>query len=326
MTIYGFHASQEQIAPSQLLRDVQHAEAAGFDAAMSSDHFFPWSERQGHSGFTFAWLGAAMASTSFPIGSVCAPGQRYHPAVVAQATATIGEMFPGRYWVALGAGQAMNEHITGDKWLDLEDRRTRLEESADIIRRLHAGEWIGGHKGFVEVDEAYLYDRPETPIPLYATCITPASAQRAAKWADGFITLNLPGGGHTEVLKAYREAGGRGPAMLQIHLSWAESEKKAQEIAYEQWRTNVFGPPLDQDLPTPEHFDSAASEVSLSTVLKAVWTSSSLTAHTEWIAEASQSFDHIYLHHVGQDQAPWLDAAGEHVLPALAEDNPTTGA
>ncbi|GAA1825514.1 TIGR03885 family FMN-dependent LLM class oxidoreductase [Nesterenkonia flava] len=318
MTVIGFHASQEQIAPSQLLRDVQLAESAGFDAAMSSDHFFPWSERQGHSGFTFSWLGAALASTSFPIGSVCAPGQRYHPAVVAQATATLGELFPGRYWVALGAGQAMNEHITGEKWVGQEDRRRRLEESADIIRRLHNGEWISGHQGLVEVDDAYLYDRPEQPVPLYGTCITPESAQRAAKWAEGIITLNQPGGAHHEVLAAYREAGGQGAVMLQIHLSWAETQQQAQEIAHDQWRTNIFGPPLDQDMPTPAHFDAAAEDVSMETVLEAVWTSSSAQQHTEWIAEAADAgFDHIYLHHVGQDQKPWLETAGEHILPVL---------
>ncbi len=147
MTVFGFHASHEQIAPSQLLRDVIHAEQAGFGAAMSSDHFMPWSQRQGHSGFTLSWLGAALASTSFSIGSVNAPGQRYHPAVVAQATATLAEMFPGRYWTALGAGQAMNEHITGDRWPDQETRRRRLEESADVIRRLHRGETVS-HSGW----------------------------------------------------------------------------------------------------------------------------------------------------------------------------------
>ncbi|TLP76913.1 TIGR03885 family FMN-dependent LLM class oxidoreductase [Nesterenkonia sphaerica] len=326
MTVYGFHASQEQISPSQLLRDVQRAESAGFDAAMSSDHFFPWSHRQGHSGFTFSWLGAALSSTSFPIGSVCVPGQRYHPAVVAQATATLGEMFPGRYWVALGAGQAMNEHITGEKWLPLQRRRDRLEESAVLIRRLHRGEWITEHRGQVEVQDAYLYDRPERPIPLYATCITPESAQRAARWADGFITLNQPDDAHYQVCEAYRDAGGQGPALLQVHLSWAPTDQAAEQIAYDQWRNNTFGPPLDQDLPTPEHFDTAAGDVRLSTVLEAVWTSSSPSAHTEWIAQASQSFDAIYLHHVGQDQTPWLETAGEHILPALTRDATETGA
>lgn len=321
MAVFGFHASHEQIAPSQLLKDVVHAEQAGFDAAMSSDHFMPWSARQGHSGFALSWLGAALASTSFSVGSVIAPGQRYHPAVVAQATATLGEMFPGRYWAALGAGQAMNEHVTGEKWLDQDSRRRRLEESADIIRRLHRGERIGSHEGLVSVEEAYLYDRPEHPIPLFATCITPESAQRAARWADGMITLNQPGGAQRDVLRAYRDAGGTGPAMLQIHLSWAATRKQAEDIAYDQWRSNVFGPPIDQDMPTPEHFDAAADEVSLSTVLGAVWTSESSHQHAEWIAEAADSgFERIYLHHVGQEQAPWLDIAGEEILPALKKE------
>lgn len=322
MTTIGFHASQEQITPSQLLRDVQRAEEAGFDAAMSSDHFFPWSERQGHSGFTFSWLGAALATTSFPIGSVCAPGQRYHPAVVAQATATLGEMFPGRYWVALGAGQAMNEHITGEKWLGQNDRRRRLEESAKIISQLHTGQWISGHKGLVEVDDAYLYDRPENPIPLYAACVTEESARRAARWAGGLITLNQAGDVQNDVLTAYRDAGGEGPAMLQIHLSWAPSQAEAEEIAYDQWRSNVFGPPLDQDLPTPAHFDAAADTVPRENVLEAVWTSHSTAQHAEWIHHAVQSgFDAVYLHHVGQHQQPFIETFGEHVLPELRQSS-----
>ncbi len=319
MTTIGFHASHEQIAPSQLLKDVVQAEQAGFDAAMCSDHFMPWSRRQGHSGFSLSWLGAALASTEFRIGSVNAPGQRYHPAVIAQATATLGEMFPGRYWVALGAGQAMNEHITGDRWPDLDTRRRRLEESADIIRRLHRGETVS-HSGLVEVDTAYLYDRPTEPIPTYGTCITPDSGCRAAAWADGIITLNQPGGQHHEVRRAYREAGGTGPVMLQIHLSWAPSRSRAEEIAYDQWRSNVFGPPLDQDLPTPEHFDAAADEVGISSVLEAVWTSESPQQHIGWIAQAAADFDAVYLHHVGQDQAPWLETAAETILPAVTKE------
>ncbi|GAA1144810.1 TIGR03885 family FMN-dependent LLM class oxidoreductase [Nesterenkonia lutea] len=318
MTAYGFHASQEQIAPAQLLLDVQHAETVGFDCAMSSDHFMPWSERQGHSGFTLSWLGAALATTSFPIGSVIAPGQRYHPAIVAQATATLGAMFPGRYWTALGAGQAMNEHVTGDKWLDRDTRRRRLQECAQIISRLHRGERIHSHHGLVDVEDAYLYDRPDQPIPLYATCLSAEAAGRAADWAEGMITLNQPGNVQGDVLTAYREAGGRGPAMLQIHLSWAQTYAQAEDIAHDQWRTNVFGPPLDQDLPTPEHFDSAAVGVTRATVGEAVWISQHPGQLAEWIAGSAETgFEQVYLHHVGQDQRPWLDLAGEAILPEL---------
>src|SRR5690606_31483102 len=117
MPIIGFHASHEQIDPGSLLKAVKLAEAAGFDAAMSSDHFAPWSERQGQSGFAWSWLGAAMQATSLPFGIVTAPGQRYHPAIVAQGAATLCQMFPDRFWMALGSGEAANEHITGDRWL-----------------------------------------------------------------------------------------------------------------------------------------------------------------------------------------------------------------
>src|SRR5690606_36564465 len=139
MTIVGFHASHEQLPPSRLLRDVQDAEAAGFDAAMCSDHFSPWITRQGHSGYAWSWLGAALAATRLPFGVVSAPGQRYHPAVAAQKAATLAEMFPGRFWMALGSGQLLNEHITGDRWPPKPERQARLRECVDIFRALFAG-------------------------------------------------------------------------------------------------------------------------------------------------------------------------------------------
>ena len=142
MTVIGFHCSHEQINPAQLLRDVQHAEQAGFTAAMSSDHFSPWSERQGESGFAWAFLGAALATTQLPFGVVNAPGQRYHPAIVAQAIATLAQMFPGRIWAALGSGEASNERITGHEWPRKEVRDQRLVECVDVIRRLLRGEEV----------------------------------------------------------------------------------------------------------------------------------------------------------------------------------------
>ncbi|ROR72686.1 TIGR03885 family FMN-dependent LLM class oxidoreductase [Bogoriella caseilytica] len=316
MTVFGFHASHEQIGPSQLLRDVQEAERAGFDAAMASDHHMPWSARQGHSGFTLSWLGAALATTSLRIGHVAAPGQRYHPAILAQAIGTLGQMFPGRYWTALGAGQAMNEHVTGDPWPDQQTRRRRLEESADVIHRLLQGETVS-HTGLIRVDRAHVYDRPETPSPLLAACITPESARRAAAWAQGMITLNQGGAEH-DVQAAYREAGGRGPVALQVHLSWAPTEEEALAIARDQWSANTLGPPLDQDLPTPEYFDAASREISADTVREAVRISADPAQHVAWISDdVAAGFDEIYLHHVGQVQQPWLDLAGAEILPAL---------
>src|SRR4028119_2332032 len=140
MTVFGFHASHEQVHPSELIAAVQLAEQVGFTAAMCSDHFSPWSKRQGQSAFAWSWLGAALQATSLPFGVVNAPGQRYHPAIIAQAAATLTGMYPGRFWTALGTGEASNEHITGQAWPRKDVRNARLGGGVDAIRGPRAGE------------------------------------------------------------------------------------------------------------------------------------------------------------------------------------------
>ena len=312
MAVIGIHASHEQIAPSALLEAMRDAEAAGFQRAWSSDHFSPWSERQGESGFAWSWLGAAMQATSLPYGVVNAPGQRYHPAIVAQAAATLCELFPGRLSVALGTGEFSNEHITGGPWPDKEVRNARLRECVDVMRALFAGEVVD-HDGLVRVDRAKLWTLPAEPPPLLATAVSVETARWAGEWADGLITINQP----HDHLRAMLDAFG-GPASLQVHLSWAPTEEEALRIAHDQWRTNVFAPPLCWDLPTVEQFDEAAKHVRPEDLHAAVLISSDLGQHVQWIAElADLGFDAIYLHHVGQEQRPFIEAFGEHVLPAL---------
>src|SRR5919206_601278 len=189
MTVIGFHNSHEQVHPADLLRAVQHAEEVGFTAAMCSDHFAPWSERQGHSGFAWSWLGAALATTGLPCGVVNAPGQRYHPVIVAQAVATLAAMFPRRFWVALGSGENSNEHVTGDPWPRKEVRDARLRECVDVIRALLAGDEVT-HDGLVTVDRARLWTLPEQQPALIAPAVTPATARVGAAWADRPITVN----------------------------------------------------------------------------------------------------------------------------------------
>src|ERR671926_690760 len=186
MSVIGFHASHEQIPPAALLDAVRHAEDVGFTAAMCSDHLAPWNPRQGHSGFAWSWLGAALATTSLPFGAVNAPGQRYHPAIVAQAIATLGAMFPGRFWVALGSGEAMNEHITGDPWPRKDVRDARLRECVDVIRALLAGEEVT-HDGLVHVDRARLWTLPDQQPALIGAAVSLETARWCAEWADGLI-------------------------------------------------------------------------------------------------------------------------------------------
>src|SRR5215207_10162573 len=237
MPVIGFHNSHEQIHPAELLRSVQHAEEVGFTAAMCSDHFAPWNLEQGHSGFSWSWLGAALATTHLPFGAVNAPGQRYHPAIVAQAIATLGAMFPGRFWVALGSGEAMNEHITGGRWPRKELRDARLRECVDVIRALLAGEEVS-HDGLVHVDRARLWTLPETSPALICPAVSVATARAGAAWADGLVTVNQPHDTLREMVAAYRDAGGRGKLALQLHLSWDPDADRALAVAHDQWRSN----------------------------------------------------------------------------------------
>jgi probable non-F420 flavinoid oxidoreductase len=314
----GIHASHEQIPPSALLTAMREAEAAGFERAWSSDHFAPWSARQGESGSAWAWLGAAMQATALPYGVVNAPGQRYHPAIVAQAAATLAELFPGRLSVALGSGEFSNEHITGAPWPRKPVRNARLRECVDVIRALFAGEEVS-HDGLVTVDRARLWTLPERPPPLLATAVSAETAGFAGEWADGLITINQPREQLERVLAAFREGGGEGkPVAVQVHLSWARDDEEALAIAYDQWRANVFGPPLSWDLATVEEFDEAARYVRAEDLHGPVLISSDLGRHRAWIERLDAlGFDAIYLHHVGQEQRAFIDAFGEHVLPAL---------
>jgi probable non-F420 flavinoid oxidoreductase len=317
MPVIGFHNSHEQLHPAELLTAVQHAEEVGFTAAMCSDHFAPWNLEQGHSGFAWSWLGAALATTSLPFGAVNAPGQRYHPAIIAQAIATLGAMFPGRFWVALGSGEAMNEHITGDKWPRKDVRDARLRECVDIIRALLAGEEVT-HEGLVTVDRARLWTLPEQPPALIAPAVTVATARRATEWADGLVTINQPHDTLKEMIGAYRDGGGRGKCVLQLHLSYDPDPDRALHAAFQEWHSNVFPPPLAWDLDTPEAFEAASAHVTPAHVAEVVRVSSDLGQHTAWIQEyVDLGFDDIYLHQVGESQRGFLDAFGAHVLPQL---------
>jgi probable non-F420 flavinoid oxidoreductase len=247
MPTIGFHASHEQIRPGELLNAVREAERRGFHAATCSDHLAPWSERQGQSGHAWSWLGAAMQATSLPFGVVTAPGQRYHPAETAQAIATLGDLFPGRFWAGLGSGEAVNEHVTGDRWPSKADRDARLLECVDVIRALLRGEEVT-HQGLVHVDRARIWSLPERMPPLYAAAVTEETARRAGTWADGLITVRQPTHVLRRVIDAFREAGGDGkPVVIQVHLSWANDEETALEIAHDQWRGKRVWSPLAWD-------------------------------------------------------------------------------
>lgn len=322
MTLLGYHAAHEQFPPGHLLDCVAAAERAGFALANCSDHFHPWSAAQGQSGQSWPWLGAAMQATSLPFGVVSAPGYRYHPAILAQAVATLGEMFPGRFCIALGSGEAINEGITGQAWPDKPERNARLAECAAIIRALLAGETVT-HRGRVEVVEARLYTRPAQPVPLFAAAVTPESAAEVAAWADGLLTTTGPIDRIAATIAAFRDNGGAGkPVQLQHCLSWAATQEVAEREALDQWFTGAIGGDAAWQLRSPQQFDALRPIVSADSLKDAVVMSADLNRHAAAIAELMRlDVEAIYLHCVARDQHAFIQAFGETVLPQL-----TTGA
>src|SRR5690606_1583238 len=182
-------------------------------AGMCSDHFHPWSEEQGHSGFAWSWLGAALQGTGFDLGVVNAPCFRYHPALIAQAAATLAQMFPGRFWLAVGSGEALNESITGERWPPKAERTARLAEAIGIMRALWAGEEVT-RSGPIRVERARLYSLPPAPPPLYAAVLSEQTARWAGGWADGMITVSASAEKQQRIIDAFREGGGEGKPLL----------------------------------------------------------------------------------------------------------------
>ncbi|GGA67893.1 LLM class F420-dependent oxidoreductase [Pseudoclavibacter endophyticus] len=316
--LVGVHISHEQLDPRTALEVARRADALGFRDGLCSDHLTPWSERQGESGFAWAWLGAALATTSMRFGVVTAPGQRYHPVIAAQAIATLEQMHPGRFWAALGSGEAMNEHVTGDAWPAKSERTARLGECVDVLRELLAGREVS-HRGRVVVDRARVWSLPETPPPLVGAAVTAETAAWAATWADGLITISQPFEKLRDIIGAYREAGGAGDVSVQSQLAYVRpangGREAARALAHDQWRTNVFEPPLCWDLPTPEHYDLAADGMSVERVAESVHCVDSTTALAELVDEHGRAgADRVYLHHVGKTQAAFLDDTAAALL------------
>ena len=319
MTVFGFHCSHEQFSPAELLACAQLAEEAGFQRATASDHFHPWNERPGHSGFVWSWLGAAMQATTLPFRTVSAPGYRYHPAILAQAGATLSFMYPGRLWMALGSGQRLNEAITGLPWPAKAERNARLRECAEVMRALWAGETVT-HHGRITVEEAKLYTRPDRPPLIIGAAVSAETARWVGGWADGLITV---AGGAPEnvrpVIEAFRAGGGEGkPVLAQAKVAWGPDEAELRRDALHQWGTNLFGGDMPWELRTPRHFEDAAAFVREEDLDQSVTVSSDLGRHLERLgAYAALGIDEISIHNVASNQRAFIDAFGRQVLPQL---------
>jgi coenzyme F420-dependent glucose-6-phosphate dehydrogenase len=316
----GYHASHEQFKPSELVSYVQLARDAGFSQVLSSDHFYPWSEAQGESGFVWSWLGAAMQGNNMSFGVVNAPGQRYHPAIIAQAVATLCEMYPERFWICVGSGQFLNEHITGERWPSKKERNKRLKECVDIMRALWAGQTIT-HEGLVSVYDARLYTLPTSMPQVIGAAITEATAEWVGGWADGMITTSRPPKELARMIEAFRRGGGEGkPVYLKVQLSYDETMSQALEGAHAQWKNNIFPSSLLGDIRNPEGFDAAGAMVKPEDMHTGVRISDSLNQHIDWLsADIEAGVTHLLLHNVNLNQQLFIEHFGTEVIPKLSK-------
>ncbi len=326
MTKIGYAAMLEQFQPMELLDLCEAAEGAGFDAGfMVSEHFHPWTPQQGASAFAWSFMGALGTRTSLPFGTaVTCPGFRYHPAVIAHAAATLGAMFPGRFWLGLGAGEALNEHVVGGVWPEIGVRSAMMFEAIEVISKLFSGQVVK-HKGdHFTLESAKLYTRPEQPVPIYVATAGPLNAKRTGRHAQGMITVGAAdekiGMLWAKFTEGARE-GGKDPAslpkLLQIHVSWARTDAEAIDNAVREW-PNGGMPFPKQDIKNPEDFAAMAKLVKPSDFTNRVLMTSDLSQHVAHIQHyVDMGFDEIHLHNVGRNQAEFIEVFGRDVLPAL---------
>jgi coenzyme F420-dependent glucose-6-phosphate dehydrogenase len=314
----GLHLSSEELPPEALVATARRAEEAGFDFITISDHFHPWTRRQGESPFVWAVIGAiAQVTERIPVGTaVTCPTVRIHPAIVAHAAATAAAMLPGRFFLGVGTGERLNECVVGDPWPSAPVRREMLEEAVEIIRALWTGEVVRAHRGrHYRVEHARLFTRPDTPPPIVVSGLGPRSAALAGRIGDGYMHV-AP---EAELVDAFRRAGGDGkPCYGKLDTCVAADEGQARRIAYELWPTSGLGAEIGQQLATPEHYERAAETVREEDVAQSILCSPDPERHVAKLREYVEAgFDHLLVQQVGPDQEALIALYEREVLPQL---------
>ena len=316
MVSIGYTLGSEEFGPLQLVEQARMAEELGFDFVSISDHYHPWTSKQGNSPFVWATIGGIAATTSrirVTTGVTC-PIRRIHPAVIAQAAATAASMLPGRFQLGLGAGEALNEHIVGEYWPPPAVRLEMLEEAIDVIRWLWTGKEINHHGYHFTVDQATLFTLPPEPPPIAVAASGPTSAAVAAQNEGLFVTSP-----DKEVIHEFRANGGEGkPIYGQLTVSWAEDEDSAVQNAQEHWPTSAIPGPLHWDVFTVPQFDQIVSLLSEDQIRSSM----PCTNSADVIAKAMREYidagiDHVYVHQVGPEQEAFLRFFQREVAPQL---------
>jgi coenzyme F420-dependent glucose-6-phosphate dehydrogenase len=313
----GYTLSSEEHGPNELVRNARAAEEAGFAFATVSDHFHPWTDRQGQSPFVWSVIGGvAQATQRLRLGTgVTCPTIRIHPAIVAQAAATSAVMMDGRFFLGVGTGEELNEHVTGARWPSPEARLELLEEAIEVMRLL----WQGGyqtHRGkHYTVEQARVYTLPDEPVPIAVAASQPTAARLAGRLGDAFIGVAPD----EELVGEFDEAGGRGkPRYGQLHVCYAESEEQGRKTAHEIWPNAAMGGALGQELATTAHYEAAADLVREEDVAESVVCGPDPERHLQEIrAYEKAGFDHVFVHQIGPDQDAFLRFYEREIIPKL---------
>jgi coenzyme F420-dependent glucose-6-phosphate dehydrogenase len=325
----GYAAMLEQFHPTEAVALTALAEEHGFSGCMAADHFQPWVPQQGQASFVWNVLTAVGERTTGDMGpGVTCPSFRFHPAMVAQAAATLEAMYPGRSWLGVGAGEALNEHVIGGYWPEAGERSARMFEAIEIIKKLFDASIAGKdvkHKGtYFQMESARLWTMPEVAPPVLVATAGPINARKTGKFADGIITVGAPlekiGGLFAKFEEGAREAGkdpDTMPKVLQLHLSWAPTDEEALTNAMVEWPNGGMKFPK-ADIRSPFEFEQMAKLVRTEDFEGRMVISSDPDEHRAYIQRfVDLGFDRVYLHNVGRNQAEWIEVFGREVLPKL---------
>jgi G6PDH family F420-dependent oxidoreductase len=321
----GLAAALEQFSPRESIRLAKAAEERGFSGQMAADHFQPWVPQQGEASFVWSVLASLAENTTGDLGpGVTCPSFRLHPAMVAQAAATLEATYPGRTWLGIGSGEALNEHIIGGYWPEAPERVRRMFEALEVIRKLFTGKDVKHNGEFFKMHSTRLWTLPDTPPPVYIASAGPYTSRKTGELADGLIT---PGAsidklaGIVENFEAGAKKAGKNPdempKLLQVHLSWAEDDETAWANALDQWPNGGMKFPK-ADVRSPFDFQQMAKLVRREDFEGRMVVSSDLDVHRAALQKyVDAGFNRIYIHNVGRNQDAFLDAFGKEVLPKL---------
>jgi G6PDH family F420-dependent oxidoreductase len=309
MVKIAYHCSMEQFSPSELMHYAIQAEKSGFKHLSCSDHLAPWSRSQGHSGNAWCWMGAVLSATEMSCGTVCSPGYRYHPVVVAQMAATLAELFPNRFWLALGSGEYLNEQFI-TPWPEKNIRNEILKESFEIIRLLLDGKEVTYPSEHLEVHTARLYILPKEPLSLFGAALSTETTKFIEPFTDGLITTGLFDEVEKNVHQYQKKK--RKKLILKMNVSYASTPEKAIDWGWQEWRYTQIEGHLLPELRYPEQFEEAAQKVTKEQFSKKIIIACTPDDLRKAIHQFSQlGFDQINLHNVNKDQESFIAAAAQ---------------